>query len=558
MYCYNCGAKIEATDLFCAHCGARLSEEPQPVKTAAYFDIYVSEPKGQDEVEEGYILTDTSRLATRLGVNDSTVKGILDEFVSIRKAEGVAYSVIDLAYSGSQHDYSWHTCRQLLRQRYEQDKLRGLAPIYLYIIGGDDIVPMPTLPLKICSDDTVDTDLPYAYLASTHVVDELLDLSIFSQRASLFCGRLPIAANATLADFIGMLNNTLSVGYDGLPRQQMHVQSDPNWKVITMRAAQDTGASLQQSQADSPYYYGPVMLTPIFEPTKAPFANAFPYHDADVFYYNLHGTNTPGTDNFVGQPESSKDFHCALRPQDMAMVANLNVVMTEACYGGWFKTSVANPQTKKKEETVLLASLHAHTVSYVGSSRVAYGYNNAQVNLGLQSADALAHQYLGYLYQGLPATLALHHAKIDLLEAGGNLETARITVLEFNLYGDPSLSIVSDNLQDAEADGKRSSERKATDTATTFTVHYDSTAGSGLLATVRHLVDSNLRAIDQTLQQYLYDTWGLDRCSLKRVVGAKSRKSNEETAYFYKGERGSVVVTLDERSQQVKSCLFER
>lgn len=560
MYCYNCGTRIEPSDIFCAHCGARLIDGAQPEASvvSAYFDFKLPKAKGNNVVAEGYILTDIPRLAALLKVNALTVRAILGDFVSIRAAEGVAYKVLDLALFPGQNDGKWQSCQQILHRQYQEDQLRKSTPRYLFIIGGDDIVPMPVLPLAINDDDTVDTDLPYAYLHGADTVTELLNCSIFGSQIMLFCGRLPVASNATMADFITMLNNTLNVGYNGLPRRYMHVQSDPNWKVITMLATRGMEDNVMQSDADSAYYYGPVMLTPQFDPANTSFAKAFPYQDADVFYYNVHGINTPGVDNFSGQEENGGKFHCALRPQDMASVANLNAVMTEACYGGWFKTSITDGRTKKKEETVLLASLHANTVSYVGSSRVAYGFNNALWQHGLQNADGLAHKYLGYLYAALPAAVALHSAKIDVLENTSKLETARITVLEFNLFGDPSLTILPCNVEDGKGTVDVLAARTAEGTGATFTVDYDANSSGGLLATVRQLVDNSLREKDRMMQQYLYDTWGMEGCTLKRVVSAESRSGTKETSFLYQGETGSVIVTVDKLSHEIKDCVFER
>lgn len=557
MYCYNCGSRIEPNDHFCAHCGVCLGDEETPRRLASkYFDIEIADVKGDSPTDEGYVLTDSLRLAERLSTNVQTIKSVLEEFVSIRATEGVRYNVLDLHVSERQNGISWQECQRFLTIRYHQDLNSGKRPVYLFIIGGDDIIPMPTLPLKINNDDTVDSDLPYAYLYGAATEEGLLNLGVFERQIMLLVGRLPVAQDALLADFINMLNNALYAGYRGLPRHAMHAQCDPNWKVITRQVTRGFEPYLPCNEANTDYYYGPIMLTPQFEPTTPAFQQSFPYKEADIFYYNLHGTNLHGVDNFAGYTYQGGTSQRALCPRNMAAVANLNIVVTEACYGGWFKQSIYNSQSKKKEETILLSSLNARTVSYLGSSRVAYGNTDKQSQNGLLAADILAHHFLSYLYQGYTAGEAMHASKIDMLNIPRNVEGTRITVLEFNLFGDPSLYVDTHGLRKDSGDSAYA--RKAETARTHFSVEYEESKSGGLLETVRRLVDHNFKEIDQYLQRYLYDMWNIEKCALQRVVKASPKAGVGETAYLYLTDNGSISVVTNSESHKVTCCLFEK
>ncbi|MCK4576395.1 hypothetical protein KAU34_08310 [candidate division WOR-3 bacterium] len=152
-------------------------------------------------------------------------------------------------------------------------------------------------------------------------------------------------------------------------------------------------------------------------------------------YFNLHGSKE--TPNWYGQraPDDAPDFPfypVAITPEEIPLLRR-SCVYSEACYGGWvFK--------KKLEESIALKFLSQGTVAFVGSTAIAYGPPSPP----LREADLLGKYFLQFVRNGVPFGEALRNGKIvfakEMVKNQGFLDDDdKKTLLEFQLYGDPSL-----------------------------------------------------------------------------------------------------------------------
>ncbi|TES91934.1 MAG: hypothetical protein E3J87_06640 [Candidatus Cloacimonadota bacterium] len=152
-------------------------------------------------------------------------------------------------------------------------------------------------------------------------------------------------------------------------------------------------------------------------------------------YFNLHGSKE--TPNWYGQkaPGDAPDlpiYPVAITPEKVPTLKR-SCIYTEACYGAWiFK--------KLREESMALKFLSHGTIAFVGSTAIAYGPPAPPS----READLLGKYFLQYVKQGIPFGDALKNAKIDfakkMIRAQGFLDDDdKKTLLEFQLYGDPSL-----------------------------------------------------------------------------------------------------------------------
>ena len=81
---------------------------------------------------------------------------------------------------------------------------------YLFIIGGDDDVPMPCMPNYTQNNDkTFDTDLLYAYPYGVEMERKLRSQEIFKYDALFYIGRLPIADDGTFSDLQNYLQRVV-------------------------------------------------------------------------------------------------------------------------------------------------------------------------------------------------------------------------------------------------------------------------------------------------------------------------------------------------------------
>jgi hypothetical protein len=156
---------------------------------------------------------------------------------------------------------------------------------------------------------------------------------------------------------------------------------------------------------------------------------------AKCVYFNLHGLAT--TNEWYGQRDFSEsplgpDFPVAIKADQIRNITNnIDLVFTEACYGGYIND-------KHIEDSIALKLLSIGSQGVVGSSCISYG----SVFTPLIGADLLAFIFWKYIKDGYSFGSALRQAKIGLIKVmmqrQGYLDGEdQKTILSFNLYGDP-------------------------------------------------------------------------------------------------------------------------
>jgi hypothetical protein len=151
-----------------------------------------------------------------------------------------------------------------------------------------------------------------------------------------------------------------------------------------------------------------------------------------IIYFNVHGSRDEkfwyGQEGFSYPEVLSPEIVAAAFPENA-------VVLSEACYGGLV-------EGKTRRDSVAMSFLSRGVSAFVGSSAIAYGSPDES----LTEADLLAYFFFGRLVAGETAGSALREAKVDfaaeMLERQGYLDgDDRKTLLEFNLFGDPTVGI---------------------------------------------------------------------------------------------------------------------
>jgi hypothetical protein len=151
-----------------------------------------------------------------------------------------------------------------------------------------------------------------------------------------------------------------------------------------------------------------------------------------VLYFNVHGSRDERY--WYGQQDLS--YPKVLSPEVVARsTTDGSLVMTEACYGGLV-------EGKHPQDSIALGLLAGGTAALVGSSAVAYGSPEE----GLSEADLFAHLFLKRVAAGERFGNAFVESKTDfaaeMLRRQGYLDgDDKKTLLEFNLFGDPSASL---------------------------------------------------------------------------------------------------------------------
>ncbi|NMC81140.1 MAG: hypothetical protein GYA59_17405 [Chloroflexi bacterium] len=323
----------------------------------------------------------------------------------------------------------------------------------LLIVGGAGVVPFHKLPNPTDDvDSEILSDNPYATLDTNYFVPEWM------------VGRLPGEAGQDAGLLLEQIRNV----------EQYHLSytaSVPWWqqvlnfirqlgqyqnllkksKKVLAKNYSNLGYSAAVWKEASQSVFKPIgeeksML--VSPPTTSGGFKAERITNAPLGYYNLHGLED-GSDWYgqrdLSNPDSGPDYPVALSTRDLVKNGKApQVVYSEACYGGYL-------DGKKESESIALRFLAIGTLSFVGSTCIAYG----SVGTPLIGADLLGNQFWKGLREGLTAGEALVQAKVDLVQEMNQRQgfldgEDQKTLISFVLYGDPLIASTA-----LKADAKR-------------------------------------------------------------------------------------------------------
>lgn len=588
-FCYSCGAQVGDEDLFCQECGCRLKDEENISQTSSS----ANQPKaGNGTHAHGYILTNLKALSTKFNCSTDTVRHLLEQYIAHRQQDGIRYVLIDVA------DYSpklsvnkgfffsrihltpedgWQKHQRLLMDRYFYDKEKKKDVEYLFIIGSDDVIPMPAVGTHSASrqTDPISSDLPYSHLYGDKTESLIDSYDIYQQPQMLYVGRLPLAGNATLDMLRTYLDNACELSAKGLDQGCIYGQCDPHWKKVTSFISNDLYENDWFPDYDGlteEYAYRSLLLTPFI--TKDNVEQVF-YPDASFYYFNMHGSDYPAQNDYSGAellPDGKNGtFHSGITPKQFRSINSLNVVVAEPCYG-------AKPNKKRHDESILLSALTTKTALFFGSTHVAWGgVDPAPQASSLQDsppciccADIMAGDIIYGLLQGAPAGIALWQGRASNFMRDGITPHVIDTCLEFNLFGDPSL-----NIYGMSSEGKAFSKlvphtKKAScpndspkaicpaecERMVKVTTMF-SQESTSILSSVRNAVNQNMAEIQNKINRYLYQNYNIAPKQLNSVLRISYAHGKETYAYYYKDTDVDYVVTIDKKNQ-IKSVISSR
>lgn len=554
-FCHNCGFRVCDTDVFCPECGAKLHQL-----------------KDTSVQLHGYLLTNLRIISAKSGVSVSVIRATLERFIQCRSRQGVNFLLLDVSdysspfvggncYSLDPED-GWSMHQQLLTDRYCYDVDHcGHDVSYLFIIGGHDVIPMPKVGEHCCErEDQIDSDLPYGMLYGRKTEDMLLDRTLFQVPQMLHVGRLPLSLKREeiYEELTAFLERTIGVCQDGLSGISMYGQVDPHWKFVSAAVAEEfvkSGRVSTLPSIEEEEVFGSLVLTPKVDLKRV---SEFFNDQASFYYFNMHGSNAPQSPYFYGQAMDSRCMSPGVSPEELSSAKSNNVVVTEACYGARFIGY-------GRESSMLMSSLgKGKTISYLGSSRIALGALDSGFSgeSSLSHADLIAKTFMSSLLAGYSTGQALFLARRKVLESDGICShAAPTTIIEFNLFGDPSL-----HLYGAEASLKvfrtsmKESLYRSSDVPVKVNAHkvFSSSAMSGgILSRIRLQVDANFRQIRHMIEEHLYSMYNIRPKGLNSVYCCKS-PTDEAYSYNFAGENGDVIVVELDRHNKIKKVLTEK
>ena len=368
----------------------------------------------------GIIFTDLTALSDKFGCFKSDLVDLMERFIRGKERFGVHYRLVDI----SDYKNEIEDCRDILMDIHRKEVEQGL-PVsdYLFIIGANDIVPVPCVDYYVPgqTDKHIDTDILYAYPQCRDAEALLKSGKLFEEEALFHVGRLPIGEDvldsevSEIEDIVIYLQKSMNFT-EGIPMTKAYAQVDSRWKAVSEQVV--AGLSARGFLPDGL--------------TESPAVNAenlndvFPA-DASLYYYNLRSSHEWEKSGYAARTSSGDDeevigtmYHMGCR--------NPNVIISEGSYGARFIDL-------EKENSMVLSAVYARTLLFYGASRTTWGSEEEPV-----CADLFARSVIDALLEGYTAGQALLIARASLLASERvSWEYVLTTLTEFNLLGDPTL-----------------------------------------------------------------------------------------------------------------------
>lgn len=545
MYCPECGNKLEDNIRFCPECGTPI--EQQSTSETPVRENTEDNEKGK-YIANCIIFTNISLLSEELKSTPDEVKEILTQFIEIKKDWGLLYTLVDVG------DYTYHKSNffskakkvslnkksslweymDVLMDVYKHQKVE---PQYLFIIGGNDVIPMPCVKHYIANDkhdDSIDTDILYSYPYGSAMLPLLENQEIFKQEQLFYVGRLPFGSDSTITDLRNYLQRDIECTL-GIPLTQAYGQCDPNWKNVSVKVANRILPIMRNfdGRLADEYYYNRIILSPMVVDNNV--AQVFST-DSSLYYYNLHGGKALQTRGYAGAPRGERRTYMVLQPEHMTTARQPNIVVCEACYGARFINL-------DKHHSMLLSSIHCNTMTFLGSSRVAWGCVDQATSTPqtayIGNADVMANSFISALLDGYNTGQAMFLSRANVLQNSkpGHLLSA-LTIVEFNLYGDPLMFVNTNGNKSVQHKNVRKKPYINKEELIQYTVEEvresKEEATGSILNLVRSAVNANIAQLHDTIGKELYERFGLTPRPADSIFKIKYNDGSEEYNFKYK------------------------
>lgn len=423
--CKVCGGMAKPGATTCAYCGAELvasrsvnqselacEQSESCDKTVSNLRLFSSScwrshwaTKRAQADRIGIILTNTKKLS-----NSKEFFASVEKYVQFKSSKGIEYCLLDLkdqaVLSGVEDDCQ--SIIDLLDEVYSE-----AVPDYLLIVGDSSVIPsMVWDNLSGDSDSCVVSDLPYI----TFDVDSPWDGKEYDFEYITQVGRVPASAQTGFKHAVKYFENTMNF----LPYNSVNAFccGAKVWEQTT----DNVFAKVCPDAITSPEYTTNALTARnnglrLFDCLSAGY---------NLLCYNLHGSEA--THKWYGQLGSS--YPEAFEKEILTGRKSGYAIMVEACYG-------ARPD--KGQDSIVVHALSNNCVGFVGSTKIAYGCGNGS----MVCADVIAKEFTERVSSGATFGGAFLSALTELCRSGNLDETEIKTLAEFNLYGDPSCTLVN-------------------------------------------------------------------------------------------------------------------
>lgn len=539
--------------------------------------------------------TNTERLALKYCQNINTSSGasvplaiieqLITPFINEARNAGIYYILLDASeydpISPTSAPANWQTHLQKLDE-YCAKQFDCPSTVHgLFIIGGEDVIPMPTLrnPLNDdCSNSdktdileaTIESDWIYSFHSGqiSLTAEGHLDISrLGSATTCRHVGRLPIEDGLMESDITtdigGYFSKMLKSLNEGIKVDNIGTVACQSCCMIANKMVNGF-PNIDLHQLAQSYHHEDVFISPNLDlaiSENNPEAEAMSRYislmrECDMLMFTLHGGPQPNSPHYFGEAHiPARTGMIPVFTPSMLHGSKAKIVVPICCWGARFIGY------RRNTSALLTAMYDSDTLLFMGSCRSALGEfdtsfmdENGQLRADPQPryAEILIRLFMQLLLKGMRAGEALSLAKINYLKyyAEGNMADI-LTVQQFNLFGDPMLRVIPVGSTDNMIQDFPSGIATAIPPIEIEHMYYDKQdafrddwgGNIGLLQRVRGFVDSNLAYIRDTINKQLYQQYNIAPSTLRRITGYRDSHGTRGFRFIYTND-GDIPATV--------------
>lgn len=468
---------------------------------------------------KGLIFTDTYVLARNLSVQQEDILYILHQYIA-QSSSYIEWHIVDIAdpmYADVVDPDDWFSYAKILTDFYYGLGLNEHYNCPLFIIGGVNEIPMPWITNPLAGAIVGGSEYLYAdmlYCFNYEGVSGIQPSSLINQPPRFAVGRLPLSSQHTITDLNVYLKNSVTYLSSGIYVRGAAMTTTESW----LTASTDMMHDIPVSILDNDYVplNNRMIVSPLLD-TEIPDMYEGYVHELDKIDFlvcNLHGSDQEGAAFFLGQDKEFLHYFTATQPSMLKYTCPL-IFNTVACHGARFVGYSV-------DDSMLFAALRNGTMIYTGSCDTSYGGYFGQAG----NSELMMKLYNIYLHKGMPAGMALIKAKQDYYRTCHNDdgdEYAMFTILEFNLFGCPILSMQPKLAADYQPIllGHRVAEKSHIPTyrpKTMTPIIQTAYNADDIHAYVQALVDGNIYHIRSIVEKEVYARLGLPAENLQQIL----------------------------------------
>lgn len=484
------------------------------------------------------VFTNSNILAAKYRTSQQAVLTILEKNLLLQQI--VEFQLLDIVDYQDEFGEkpTWQEHKAILADFMAGMGISPSPKLSLFIVGGDDVIPMPKIINPINEYEELQADILYCFAGEEIIKLDAKDALCNVGRLPLESGSLPSSLNDDLQSYFNLSNMMLTTGIEV---NKVVMTSTESW----LPASNDMvrGLPIEEPPHIADATNGNLFVSPRLSVEDAYVLKYYQREigQADLLMFNLHGADAHGYSSFYGEGLSGHNtpeaFSC-----DMLKYSGARILNTVACFGGRYIGYNRN-------DSMLMSAMYGGgVVLYAGSCTSALGRTGCIHDVAQDAlmpsgySESFMKLYSLYLFKGISAGEAFLSAKCDYFNLCRSLdgdECSLATVLMFNLYGMPVLYVNSNKTVIQEARGIKEIHNINIKKASSRVLFDKKQDSSSILSEVRMKVNDNLYKIKNTIESKLYNYWGLNSSDLDSIVEL-TKGSQKSLRFEYNSGNGLI------------------